>query len=178
MHELVVYSCVLSQCTELVNNTCGSVPDAFVWCTCCAANLPHLPHPKPPSPPTHTHTYVYFSFQPCPDQQVAHRDGFCKLLLLFFWPSSAVRTCSADPLSSSNIVGARNISNFSITEINLFIYQCLISLYIYFCLSNRKFERLGDPLDEIVTISVHKYSVIMPRHNVMWWRHLIRETRC
>ena len=26
---------------------------------------------------------------------------------------------------------------------------------------NGKFERLGDPLDEIVNISVHKFSVIM-----------------
>ena len=39
-------------------------------------------------------------------------------------------------------------------------YECFCS---HFCLSNRKFERLGDPLDEIVTISVHKYNVIMPR---------------
>ena len=42
----------------------------------------------------------------------------------------------------------------------------------FHCLSNRK---LGDPLDEIVTISVHRYSVIMPRHNVTWWHHLIRD---
>ena len=32
-----------------------------------------------------------------------------------------------------------------------------------FCLSNRKFERLGGPLDEIVTVFVHKYNFIMPR---------------
>ena len=31
------------------------------------------------------------------------------------------------------------------------------------CLSNRKFERLGEPLDEIVTVFVHTYNVIMPR---------------
>ena len=43
-----------------------------------------------------------------------------------------------------------------------------------YCLSNQQFDRLGDPLDEIVTISVHKYSFIMPRRNVTWWRHLIR----
>ena len=32
------------------------------------------------------------------------------------------------------------------------------------CLSNRKF---GGPFDEIVAVSVHKYSVIMPRPNMM-----------
>ena len=36
----------------------------------------------------------------------------------------------------------------------------------FYCLSNRKFERLGDPLDEIVTVSVHKYNVIMSRPNM------------
>ena len=40
-------------------------------------------------------------------------------------------------------------------------------MYVYFCLSNRKFERLGGPLDEIVTVSVHKYNVIMPCLNMM-----------
>ena len=44
------------------------------------------------------------------------------------------------------------------------------------CLSNRKFERLVGPLDEIVTISVHKYNAIMLRHNMTSLRHLIRET--
>ena len=48
--------------------------------------------------------------------------------------------------------------------------QCYINsytvLFMFFCLSNKKFERLGDPLDEIVTISVHTYNVIMPRPNV------------
>ena len=34
------------------------------------------------------------------------------------------------------------------------------------CLSNRKFERLSGPLDEIVTVFVHKYNVIMSRHNM------------
>ena len=36
------------------------------------------------------------------------------------------------------------------------------------CLSNRKFERLDlvGPLDEIVTVSVHKYNVIMSRPNM------------
>ena len=37
---------------------------------------------------------------------------------------------------------------------------------LFYCLSNRKFERLGDPLDEIVTVSVHKYNVIMSRPNM------------
>ena len=31
-----------------------------------------------------------------------------------------------------------------------------------FCLSDRKFKRLVGPLEEIVTISVHKYNVMMP----------------
>ena len=35
-----------------------------------------------------------------------------------------------------------------------------------YCLSNRKFERLGGPLDEIVTVFVHKDNVIMLRHNM------------
>ena len=52
------------------------------------------------------------------------------------------------------------------------IYKCLLvsvqsSLHrVYIktnCLSNRKFERLGGSLDEIVTVFVHKYNVIMPR---------------
>ena len=55
--------------------------------------------------------------------------------------------------------------------------KCSIAFNNY-CLSNRKFERLADPLDEIVTISVHKYNVIMSRPNMTWWRHLIRETGC
>ena len=41
------------------------------------------------------------------------------------------------------------------------MFHCL-----FYCLSNRKFERLGDPLDEIVTVSVHKYNVIMSRPNM------------
>ena len=58
-------------------------------------------------------------------------------------------------------------------------FSNLFCLFFWsFCLSNRKFERLGDPLDEIVTISVHKYSIIMSRPSMMWWRHLIREIRC
>ena len=36
---------------------------------------------------------------------------------------------------------------------------------VYFCLSNRKFERLVGPFGEIVTGSVHKYKVIMSRPN-------------
>ena len=38
---------------------------------------------------------------------------------------------------------------------------------INICLSNREFERLGDPIDEIVIVFVHKHNVIMPRHNMM-----------
>ena len=36
----------------------------------------------------------------------------------------------------------------------------------FYCLSDRKFERLGGPLDEIVTVFVHKYSVITPHLNI------------
>ena len=43
----------------------------------------------------------------------------------------------------------------------------------HYCLSNKKFERLGSPLDEIVTISVHKINVIMTRLNMI---HSFRET--
>ena len=32
-------------------------------------------------------------------------------------------------------------------------------------LSSQKFERLVGPPDEIVTVSVHKYNVILPRPN-------------
>ena len=38
-----------------------------------------------------------------------------------------------------------------------------------YCLSNRKFDRLVGPLDEIVTVSLHKY-VIMSRPNVTSWQ--------
>ena len=44
------------------------------------------------------------------------------------------------------------------------------------CLSNRKFERLDDPLDETVTISVHKYSVIMRRDDITWFERHIAKT--
>ena len=36
--------------------------------------------------------------------------------------------------------------------------------------------RLGGPLNQIVTVFIHKYNVIMPRPNVTSWRYLIRET--
>ena len=42
----------------------------------------------------------------------------------------------------------------------------LKEFYFNICLSKRKFKRLGDPLDEIVTVFVHKYYVIMPRPNM------------
>ena len=48
-------------------------------------------------------------------------------------------------------------------------------LHAIYCLSNRKFERLGGPLDKIVTVFVHKYNVIMPRPNMT---SLIRESGC
>ena len=48
------------------------------------------------------------------------------------------------------------------------IFMVLVELNHYFryCLSNRKFERLDGPLDEIVTVSAHNYSVIMLRRNM------------
>ena len=49
----------------------------------------------------------------------------------------------------------------------------LTFLYCFNCLSNREFDRLVGPLDEIVTVSVHKYSVIMPRPNMTSWRHFL-----
>ena len=49
---------------------------------------------------------------------------------------------------------------------------------VNFCLSNGKFERLGGPLDEIVTVFVHKYNVIMLCPIMTSWRHLIWETGC
>ena len=48
----------------------------------------------------------------------------------------------------------------------------------FLCLSNRKFERLGGPLDEVVTVSVNKYNVIMPCPIMISWHHLIPETGC
>ena len=45
---------------------------------------------------------------------------------------------------------------------------------VIFCLSNRKFEKLGGPLDEIVTVFVHKYNVIMPRPN--WFEKQVAKT--
>ena len=44
-----------------------------------------------------------------------------------------------------------------------------IDIMVSFCLSNRKFEVLVGSLGEIVTISVHKFNVIIPRRNL----HLI-----
>ena len=41
-----------------------------------------------------------------------------------------------------------------------------MSDFTSYCLSNRKFERLGGPLDKIVTAFVHKYNVIMSRPNM------------
>ena len=42
----------------------------------------------------------------------------------------------------------------------------LKEFYFNICLSDRKFKRLGDPLDGIVTVFVHKYNVILPRPNM------------
>ena len=42
----------------------------------------------------------------------------------------------------------------------------LKEFYFDICLSNRKFKKLGDPLEEIVTVFVHKYNVIMPHPNM------------
>ena len=39
-----------------------------------------------------------------------------------------------------------------------------ITLLYAYCLSNRKFKRLGDPLDEIVTVFVYKYNITLRRH--------------
>ena len=60
------------------------------------------------------------------------------------------------------------MQHFNVEElsINLSVTEEIKS-HVHFCLSNRKFERLGDPLDEIVTIFVHKYNVIMPCLNMM-----------
>ena len=41
-----------------------------------------------------------------------------------------------------------------------------------FSLSNKKFERLVDVLDEIMTVSVHKFSVITPHHNLAPFKSL------
>ena len=51
-------------------------------------------------------------------------------------------------------------------------------IFVSHLLQNRKFKRLGGPLDEIVTVSVGKYSVTMPHPIMMSWHHLIRETGC
>ena len=42
------------------------------------------------------------------------------------------------------------------------LFSFNISVY---CLSNQQFKRLGGPLGEIVTVSVHKHNVFMPRRN-------------
>ena len=59
-----------------------------------------------------------------------------------------------------------------------FLIFLKICKWCYCCLSNRKFERSGGPLDEIVTVSVHKYNVIISRPNMTSWHHLIREMGC
>ena len=39
-------------------------------------------------------------------------------------------------------------------------------------------DQVGCSLDEIVTVSVHKYNVIMSCLNLAFWSHLIQETLC
>ena len=50
--------------------------------------------------------------------------------------------------------------------------------WIYYCLSNRKFERLGSPIDEIVTVFIHKYNIIMSRPIMTSSHRLFWETGC
>ena len=59
-------------------------------------------------------------------------------------------------------------SCYTVTFLPLSIFFGKLKRFVpkFFCLSNRKFERLGGPLDEIVTVFVHKYNVIMSRPNL------------
>ena len=52
--------------------------------------------------------------------------------------------------------------NFEELSVNLSLTEEMKSP-VNFCLSNRKFQRLVGPLDEIVTAFVHKYNIIMSR---------------
>ena len=42
------------------------------------------------------------------------------------------------------------------------------------CLSNKKFEELGDPLDGRVAVSVHKFNVIMTLFMTSFERQVIK----
>ena len=59
----------------------------------------------------------------------------------------------------------------------LSLFQCNQNVW-QSCFIVSRIERLGDPHDEIVTIFVHKFNIIMLRCNFASWRHLIRETHC
>ena len=50
--------------------------------------------------------------------------------------------------------------------------------YDDYCPTNQKFGRLGDPLGEIVTVSVHKYNIIMSCCDMALQRDLIQEMHC
>ena len=52
-------------------------------------------------------------------------------------------------------------------------FKLILASLLNFLFSNGKFERLGGPLDEIVTISVHKFSIKC--HVIIWRRDVIRE---
>ena len=64
-----------------------------------------------------------------------------------------------DRRSSTMLTSLRTRSHHS----HMVDFSCFVEV---FCLSNRKFERLGGPVDEIVTVFVHKYNVIMPHPNI------------
>ena len=66
-----------------------------------------------------------------------------------------------------------NISSGTTSHVDIMfiVYKTKLSVSIverkinyYYCLLNRKFERLGGPFDEIVTVFVHIYNVITSRH--------------
>ena len=67
--------------------------------------------------------------------------------------------------SGTSTAGEGSVSVDNCSSMFPFILYVIFNIW-HICLSNRKFERLGGPLDEIVTVSVQKYSVIMPRRRM------------
>ena len=70
---------------------------------------------------------------------------------------------------------------YTFPEIHLCMCYTFPEVHIFLCYTFPGIHLWCDtcqPLDEIVTVFVHKYSVIMSRPNMTSRRHLIRETGC
>ena len=62
-----------------------------------------------------------------------------------------------------------SVQNSGLWKENSIVICCYNVCGIFFSWINR----IGDNSDQIVLFSVHKFSVIMSRHNTSWWHNLI-----